>query len=331
MVESLERNPQHAGRLVGQDVVLHGRKGIQAIIALDSNNDIHLLIYPSSKNDSRLSKIDLKGLAIADTEWAVAGRPSRLYLDISCSTGILPLFRRPFLRFAEDVLFEMSDSQSAPADAVYKTCFRWRKFWSPDTGQEVTREWVHGLFGELLFLNDLMKRFGPAVINYWTGPLGKDHDFQKGRDIAAEIKTSVGIPFTITCNIRQLDPDLFRQLYVICYQLTPSKAGTTLPDLVRKVEQQIKKDEVLLDKFYQLVMATGYTVQLESAYDEFKLEYSKAAIFRVDQNFPKIVEKSFTVPPDHRISGIRYALQLTGLDELTIDDVATELKRFSKE
>ncbi len=328
LVESLELNPQNAGRLVGQDVVLHGRSDIQTIIALDSNNDIHLLISPSVKHDSRLSKFDLKGLKITDTEWIVADRPSQIYLDISCLTGKLPLFKRPFLRFAEDVLFEVSESGSTPADAVYKTCFRWRKFWSPDIGAEVTREWVHGLFGELLFLTDLIERFGSNVINSWTGPLGKDHDFQTGADIATEIKTSAGVPYAINCNIRQLDTDLFKKLYIICYLLTPSEDGITLPELVRRVEQLLGKNESMLDRFYELLMGTGYTIQLESAYTEFRLSYSKASVFHIDKDFPKIVEKSFIKPPDHRISGIRYTLQLTGLDELTIDDVASDLKRF---
>lgn len=328
LIESLERNPQHTGRLVGQEVVLQGRKDVQAIIALDSNNDIHLLIYPSSKSDPRLSKFGLKGLKITDTEWVVAGRLSQSYLDISCSTGTLPLFRRPFLRFAEDVLFEVSESGSTPADAVYKTCFRWRKFWSLDIGAEVIREWAHGLFGELLFLTDLIERFGSDVINSWTGPLGKDHDFQTGADIAVEIKTSAGIPYTINCNIRQLDMDLFKKLYIICYRLTPSEDGITLPELVRRVEQLLGKNESMLDRFYELLMTTGYTIQLESVYTEFRLSYSKASVFHIDKDFPKIVEKSFIKPPDYRISGIRYTLQLTGLDELTIDDVVSELKRF---
>lgn len=328
LVESLERNPQHAGRLVGQDVVLYGRKDIQAIIALDAENNIHLLISPSSKNNSRLSKFDLKGLKITDAEWVVAGRPSQIYLDISCLTGKLPLFKRPFLRFAEDVLFEISESGETPADAVYRTCFRWRKFWSPEVGIEITKEWIHGLFGELLLLTDLIQRFGVSVIDCWTGPLGKDHDFQIGTDLAVEVKTSVDIPFTITCNIRQLDPDLFKQLYIVCYRLTRSENGTTLPELVRRIEELMGNDEILLDTFYKLLMTTGYTIQLESIYSEFRLSHSKASVFNVDNNFPKIVEKNFTKPLDHRITGIRYTLQLTGLDVFTIDNVKNELKRF---
>lgn len=329
LVNLLEHNPRQENKLIGQEVVVT-REDVEIFIALDSDNDIHLLITPSSHGKSRLSELDLKGLKVVNKEWSVADHPVQNYLDISCSTGILPAFRRPFLRFAEDVLFEISQSEIIPADAVYKTGLRWKKFWSTNTGAEITKDWVHGLFGELLFLTDLIGRFGSDVIDSWAGPLGKNHDFQTGNELAAEIKTSVEIPFRINCNIRQLDPDLFKKLYIVCYRLIQSENGTTLPELVKAVEKMMKDNEVLLDKFYGLLTAAGYMRQFETEYNEFRLSYSKASVFHVDDNFPKLIEKSFTTPPDHRITGIRYTLQLTGLEELTINAVTTEIKHFAK-
>ena len=103
LIESLERSPRQTGRLVGQDVILSARKDVQAVIALDSKNDVHLLISPAAADENRFLKLELRGLKIANGEWAVAGRATQHYLDITCSTGLLPSFRRPFLRFAEDV------------------------------------------------------------------------------------------------------------------------------------------------------------------------------------------------------------------------------------
>lgn len=328
MVESLERNPLQSGKLVGQDIVIHNRADTQTVIALDASNNIHLLISPPADNDRRLPGIDLKGLKITNIEWTVAGRPNQLYLDVSCSTGTMPTFKRPFLRFAEDVLYEMSREGVKPADAVYITCLRWRKFWSPETGAEVTREWVHGLFGELVFLVDLIERFGSGVVDSWLGPLGKDQDFQKGTDLAVEVKTSTETPFSITCNIRQLDPDLFRQLFIVCYKLSTSETGRTLPEVVRQIESLLGGDESQLEKFYEKLTATGYQMALESFYNGFRMNHDPAVVYHVDGNFPKITEKSFVAPPDHRITGIRYTLQLTGVEKLKIDSIATQLKRF---
>ena len=121
IVESLERNQRQPGKLVGQEVVIYTRDDVQAIIALDAGNNVHLLITPPSNGDPRLSRFELKGLKITDMEWSVAGRNSQLYLDISCATGTMPSFRRPFLRFAEDVLLEISHPERVPADAAYTT------------------------------------------------------------------------------------------------------------------------------------------------------------------------------------------------------------------
>lgn len=330
LVDSLERGTREAGRLAGKDVVLNDRSDIQAIVALDESENIHLLITPAAKDDSRLSKLDLRGMKISDTEWSVSERPTQLYLDISCTTGTIPLFKRPFLRFVEDVLFELSQSQISPSDAVYKTSLRWKKFWSTDTEGEITGEWVRGLFGELLFLSELIEKLGPRVIDNWEGPLKKDHDFQTGTDMAVEVKTSVDIPFRINCNIHQLDPDLFKKLYIVCYRITTSENGTTLPELVNNITQLVENDETQLEKFYDKLAAAGYKLHEEPLYNAFRYNHSQAAVFRVDQDFPKIVEKSFISPPDNRISSIKYILELSGLIGITLDSISADLKLFKR-
>ncbi len=330
LIGSLDVNSCHTGGLTGKDVVIPERKETGVIIALDKENNIHLLIAPAGKKDSRLSDLGLKGLKIKNTEWSVSGRTGQHYLDVSCSTGIMPSFRRPFLRFAEDALFELSQSPVSPVDAVYKTCVRWKKFWSSDSRKKVTGRWIRGLFGELIFLTHLIKLYGLSVINSWTGPLGKDHDFQTGTELAVEVKTSNEIPFRINCNIRQLDQGLFRHLYLVCYRLEKSETGGSLPELVGNITELIKEDVTALEKFYALLANSGYSLLSEDIYNSYRLKNSEAAVFGVDQKFPKISENSFKSPPDHRISNIRYVLQLTGVKQLKISDSAKIFKGFKQ-
>jgi hypothetical protein len=330
LIESFERSPRQAGRLVGQDVILSTRKDVQAVIALDSENDIHLLISPAAADESRFSQLELHGLKITNREWAVAGRATQQYLDITCSTGSLPSFRRPFLRFAEDVLYEISHPGVLPADAAHRTIIRWKRFWSADVSMEITTEWLYGLVGELTFLADLIQRFGSDVVRVWSGPLGKDHDFQTGTDLGVEVKSSVEMPFKIHCNIRQLDPSIFKKLYIVCYRITASEAGSSLPDLVQQIENLIGNDEGVMDDFYQRLAAIGYSRQFEPNYKEHPVTISAASVFSVNDSFPKIIENSFINPPDHRISNIRYTLQLIGIPELKIDAIVQDLERFSK-
>ena len=324
LLEVLGRKSVQKDKLLGQEVVIH-REDIGVIIALDSENNIHLLISTGKKEDKRLEKIELQGLSVDFREWAVAGLPAQNYLDLSCSTGSLPAFKRPFLRFAEDILYEISQSSSVPEEAIYRVLLKWKRFWSVETHPDINIEWLRGIFGELLFLNQLIKNLGPDVVYRWEGPLGSDHDFQAGTTIATEVKTSVSLPFEIHCNIRQLDPELFKNLYLVCYRLTRSDQGTSLPRLVKILEESFN-DELLLDEFHKRLAAAGYQRQLEDQYSDYPLDATEEVVFRVNDSFPKIIEKSFISSPDHRISNIRYTLELSGIDQLGLQDIKEDLK-----
>ncbi len=314
------RRPTKKGALSGKEVMI-SRKGVSAIIAIDAENDTHLLISPETGNDPRLTKLDLRGLKIAGQDWSVSGMRPRRFLDVTCATGAAPSFKRPFLRFAEDVLFEISRPGTNPADAILRTYNRWRRFWSSENG-EFTTEWLHGVFGELTFLEELIIRIGPDAVRCWNGPLGRDHDFQGGTKTAVEVKTSVVMPFSIHCNIRQLDPTIFKHLYIACYHLTPNEAAdATLPDLVGRIEVALQNHDVELDLFFERLSAAGYRRELEDEYKKSHLQISPASVFLINESFPKITEKSFVAAPDHRISRIRYTLTLSGLESRPLSAV----------
>ena len=330
LVESLEKKARQQGHLIGQDVILPDSANVNTIIAVDAEDNIHLLISPANNDDNRFSRLDLKGLNIENREWSVSGHATQTYLDVSCAIGALPAFRRPFLRFAEDVLFEISKATGSPDEAVYRTGMRWKKFWSTDVPAEVTLEWLYGIAGELSFLIHLLREFGSGVVGNWAGPSGKDHDFQAGTDVAFEVKASNDIPFKIHCNIRQLDPSLFKKLYVVCYQVTSSESGVTVPELVGEIENMFADDEGGLDNFHEKLISAGYSRQAEQIYTQHRLTISSPAVFLVNESFPKIIESSFKSPPDHRIRDIRYTVQITGQEELSLDDVSNDLKLLKK-
>lgn len=327
LVDLLSRSERQPGRLSGQEVVVP-EQDAKVIIALDSEDNIHLLISSHDFADTRLEKIGLRGLKVDFREWSVAGMPTQNYLDLSCATGSLPAFKRPFLKFSEDVVHELSQEPGTPGDAVYRTCMRWQRFWTTEIQSDISREWLYGIYGEILFLNELIKRFGPGVVQRWEGPLGSDHDFQVNTNLAVEVKTSSKVPFVIHCNIRQLDTDLFDKLFLLCYRLTISDAGLSLPDLVKVTENLLGNENVMLDKFYERLAAAGYQRQLESSYSQHLFDASAPAVFPINETFPRITERSFTTAPDHRIDGIRYTLTLAGLEKLEIDDVIDDLTYF---
>lgn len=329
LVDQLEHTQRQDEKLTGKEIIVP-RRDIRCLIALDIEN-IHLLITPAPENDDKLKELDLKGLKISVRDWYVTSFPINRYLDISCTTGILPAFRRPFLRYCEDVLCEITQTPViTPAEAVYKTTRRWKKFWSPDAQTEITKEWAYGLIGELLFLTELITKFGPESVYSWTGPQGKNQDFQHGSDLGVEVKTSVEVPPKITCNIYQLDPDLFKSLFIACYRFTPAETGIALPELVRKIEDQMKDDQDALQEFYDRLSLTGYSPAYEQKYTCFRVNSSSPDLLPVDARFPKITERSFVEPPDHRISGIRFTVQLNDIEKTTMDSVTGVLSQLAR-
>lgn len=327
--ESLDSSNAREGKLTGKKIIIPNRKKINIYITLDKDNNIHLLISPISSIPQQNLDIDLKGVQISTVQWVISDNFPELFLDISCNTGIIPGFKGPFLRLAEDIVTSLNISAESPEIIVHTIMYRWKKFWSPDSETEISQKWIYGLIGELLYLRNLVENYGPTVIGSWLGPSGKDHDFQKSNSLAVEIKTSTDIPINITCNINQLDPTLFDELYLVCYRLRSSDKGIALPYLVENIKQLLKNDDSWLDKFYEELSKAGYKIHLENVYNKTKIESDTPVVFKVDDRFPKITENSFINPPDNRITNLKYNLELTGIKGSSVKSMLEVFKKLS--
>jgi hypothetical protein len=274
------------------------------------------LIHPAANHPERLAKFKLESLDIANRGWIVGGEEAREYIDVWCRTGRHSALERPFLSFCEDILLDL-EAVGTPEQAVQRTCRRWQRFWTEEVPDSFSMEWLYGLTGELEMLRLLVLDHGPAAVSRWTGPEGLDHDFQRGTDIALEVKSGARMPLVIHCGINQLDPGIFRDLYLASFLLQPSDTGVTLVDLVHSIELLLRDHEDVADDFYARLFRAGYRRQLEITYSERALIISAPEYFRVDYSFPKLTLSSFVEPPDSRIRNIRYELQLSGLAPLS--------------
>ena len=329
LLTSLQRHTPAAGQLIGRDLVLP-RPDTHSLLAIDAEGNIHLLLTPPAADPSRFRRFSMRSLTIGNQNWIVHGREAASYLDLACATARSPAFARPFLGFCEDVLTDIADSDALPEHAVHRACLRWRRFWTSDTSSAFTVDWVHGLAGELSFLGDLVLRHGPQTVAAWMGPEGKDHDFQVGTELAAEIKTSTAMPATIECNLNQLDPGIFGRLFLVCYHITPASEGSSLPLLAEAVEKALVEDEEALDLFWERLSKTGYRRELDERYREVCFSLSPPSIFRINEEFPALRLGSFRSPPDARIKRIRYSVQITGVVPEPNDVLDTDFARFGR-
>jgi len=319
LLQSVERiAPVSSGRLTGQHVITL-RRDVTVLIAIDDDRNVHLLLAPAPANDRRFSRFNLKTLSVTIREWAVAGAPKQEYLDLLCSEGTQPAFRRPFLAFCEDLLVDLDRPGVMPEEAAFRTCTRWQRFWTADDDSPVSVEWIRGLLGEVLFLELLIGRLGPVSVKRWTGPAAEDHDFQAMSRVAFEVKVAATVPYVIECNLNQLDSTLFRELYLVCYHAVRADTGESLTDAVARIETAISSDDQILDEFHSALQKTGYRRQRRSDYDTFRFAVGSPRFYTVSDRFPRITYGSFNPPLDARIRGVRYQLELAGIDPLPED------------
>lgn len=325
LLESLgpDGQPGMVGRLAGKEIAIR-RPAVSGVIALDSLGYVHLLLAPPPADARRFDGVRLKALKIQTKEWRVGDHGSATYLDMWCAAGPDSPLKRVFLSFCEDVLLELDETRESVEEAVLRTCVRWQRFWAVEHSGRFTREWVKGLLGELALLQRLVARYGPRAVLTWSGPDEQAHDFQGG-GIALEVKTSERVPFLIQVNnLNQLDHTLFRRLYLVCFHLTGAPDGTVLPTLVRGIEDQLRKDDEMTDRFLEKLSCVGYQRTLEPEYGEAAYRVDEGRVFVVDEAFPRIIRTSFRQPPDSRVSGVRYLVELVGLEQLALRDPSVE-------
>jgi hypothetical protein len=313
LLVSVERSGgSGTGRLAGQHVVTP-RKDVSVLIAVDGERNVHFLLSPASESDARFARFNLKALTIARREWAVGGGATSTYLDLTCTGGTEAAYRRPFLSLCEDLLLDLERPGITPGEAAFRTCSRWQRFWTADDAGPISVEWMRGLLGELRFLEILIQTLGPHAVSTWTGPEAQDHDFQAMSRVAFEVKVSSTVPYTIECNLNQLDSSLFDELYLVCFQAVRTDGGEAITDVITRIEAALDDDGEALDDFYRRLQGAGYRRQRRSDYETFRFAVDGPHYYAVGADFPRITSESFHSPLDARIRGVRYVLQLVGI------------------
>src|SRR4051812_24726251 len=102
-----------ANRLVGQEIKT-ARKDVTVFVALDAENNAHLVVSPAPASDERFRSFALKTFSIAVSEWFVGSRTRQNYLDIRCVVSGNEALLRPFEAFCDDFLVDLEDGTPTP-------------------------------------------------------------------------------------------------------------------------------------------------------------------------------------------------------------------------
>lgn len=194
------------------------------------------------------------------------------------------------LRFAVDILPSRQGSTKAILDRLKK----WKDFFATGKLPVLSEIKAQGLFGELLFLKELITEMGINAVNYWSGINNETHDFYIGQN-AVEIKTtSTQAPYMAHVNSEyQLDDhDVNGKLFLRMYAFRKDKnGGQRLPNLIEEIRNMLSDDLFARNCFDGKLGKAGY---LDVAADYYQDGYTirDAYSFEVRNGFPRINKES---------------------------------------
>jgi hypothetical protein len=230
----------------------------------------------------------------------------------------IALIRKPhgsrdiFLLMAVDVLRTIRDLEDPPPTLVNVFLQRVRE-WQQFMGRSqrlLSPEYQLGLFGELVFLRDLIQsQHGEDSVHFWKGPLLSAQDFLI-RGHAIEIKASLSSDRSVAkiSSIEQLDTPS-SPLYLCAIRLQESDSGVSLVDLVASLRESLVSQSTRSALDARLLLL-GYRDEDAAHYKTRKLTAVETSVYHVDEGFPRLRRAS--VPP--QILSVRYTLDLDSLE-----------------
>lgn len=223
-----------------------------------------------------------------------------------------------FYQFIELIVRNMSKG-AVLANGYSAAVDEWRSLLTTRTRISTERE--IGLFGELLFVEALLKTFGDSFdIACWTGPMSEEHDFKfANRDLEVKTTTSESRSHRIT-SLTQLEPSPNKMLLLLSLQITiDGSNASTLPQLVDRVRALLQaKDH---EKFADLLSKSHFQ---EDARDLLTTKWglrSSPNTYLVNEAFPSLTDGNISMSPSLRslVSDISYRVNVSTLSPLFND------------
>ena len=258
-----------------------------------------------------------QGFAVS---WADLGDESegRTWIALcKADAGSLDLFST----MADDIRSTLQATRNADAliglQAFLSRIRAWQEFMRWGTDKLLSPEAEVGLFGELEFLEMLIKAGIPAwqAVEAWQGPLDGLHDFPLGTG-AIEVKSTVApVGFTAKINsLEQLDCSLVNPLFVVGIRLSLRESGATIIERAEVLRTGLSQDEISLSGFNTRLIHAGLLDAHAGKYTR-RFELVNHRLILITDSFPRLTAGS--VAP--AIRSARYELDLDLVEEAPLD------------
>ena len=178
-----------------------------------------------------------------------------------------------------------------------------------------------GLFGELLFLEFLVRSVGrgPAM-RAWHGPDAEEHDFALGA-IAVEVKTtSLERRKHRIATLSQLEPLPGTPLFLLSVQITRgnSSDSCSLPELIGRVRSAMGDD---VSRLEERLSSQGWTADHDELHQTRWRLRSAPRAYAVTRTFPSLTSAALQQAVDlSLVSDVTYSIDVTFVDPSTLPE-----------
>lgn len=199
---------------------------------------------------------------------------------------------------------------------IIKILVKWKRFFSINNQVVLSEANQQGLYGELVFLLNLIEAYGERSLLFWTGYNSETHDFYVYKN-AVEIKTtSSEYNIATISNKYQLDTnDVIGNLYLMFISLKKSLVdGETIPDIINKILNKISDDE-LRENFEEMLFKYGYINSSADLYTH-RFRIREVIYYDIEDGFPRITKDLIS----NKIVNVTYKLDLNGCEDFIIQE-----------
>lgn len=291
LLQELQTKSYDPGSRIHRQYTCQNKIGI--IYSLSVGTRMRALGIPADKTSQNVNFPVWKGVKIDLVIMPEYAPSNQLFIELQQMPGtesyIFEIVADD-LRFAVDILPSRQGSTKAILDRLKK----WKDFFATGKLPVLSEIKAQGLFGELLFLKELITEMGINAVNYWSGINNETHDFYIGQN-AVEIKTtSTQAPYMAHVNSEyQLDDhDVNGKLFLRMYAFRKDKnGGQRLPNLIEEIRNMLSDDLFARNCFDGKLGKAGY---LDVAADYYQDGYTirDAYSFEVRNGFPRINKES---------------------------------------
>lgn len=295
------------------------------LYAIDFEKKRHFLIL-LEPGESGIEDRNSRGLVVITRDLQVHGKEPGRYLDIECRD---PAGYPAFNLIGYEIAVELAKAKQQPSDIVRRVLSRWRRFWGQIPREMLSREKIVGLLAELWFLSHWMiPSVGPIeAVRRWRGPFGARHDFEwPGRSIEVKASSSSRGRIHHIHGLEQLEPPEAGDL--LLYSVLIREEGgalATLPSLIIECKNLLENDADAIIEFETALVRNGYSPAHEDEYNKLSFRISHEALFKVTNNFPRLLNSSIIGGLPAGIEHVEYEINLNGNEDLIIARSISEI------